>query len=40
MSDLIMALRRHDVIVDESGGVRLAAELMRRWIILNTGGQP
>jgi hypothetical protein len=25
-------LRRHDVIVDEAGGVRFAAELMRRWV--------
>ena len=25
-------LRGHDVIVDEAGGVRFAAELMRRWV--------
>jgi hypothetical protein len=25
-------LRRHDVIVDEAGGVRFASELMRRWV--------
>ena len=25
-------LRRHDVIVDEAGEVRFAAELMRRWV--------
>ena len=25
-------LRRHDVVVDEAGGVRFAAELMRRWV--------
>ncbi len=25
-------LRRHDVIADEAGGVRFAAELMRRWV--------
>jgi hypothetical protein len=25
-------LRRHDVIMDEAGGVRFAAELMRRWV--------
>jgi hypothetical protein len=25
-------LRRHDVIMDEGGGVRFAAELMRRWV--------
>ena len=27
-------LRRHDVIVDEAGGVRFAAELMRRWVAI------
>ncbi|MCX6027977.1 MAG: ATP-binding protein [Chloroflexi bacterium] len=25
-------LRRHDVIVEEAGGVRFASELMRRWV--------
>jgi hypothetical protein len=32
-------LRRHDVILEEAGGVRFAAELMRRWVA-EYGGAP
>ncbi len=32
VDDTVRLLRRHDVIVDEVGGVRFAAELMRRWV--------
>jgi hypothetical protein len=30
---IIVLLRRHDVIVEESGGIRFASELMRRWVV-------
>jgi hypothetical protein len=32
IQDTLDLLRRHDVIVDEEGGVRIASELMRRWV--------
>jgi DNA-binding IscR family transcriptional regulator len=28
----IELLKRHDVIATEKGGIRIASELMRRWI--------
>ena len=33
IAEILKLLIRHDVIVDEVGGVRFASELMRRWVV-------
>jgi len=37
LEETIELLHRHDVILEEKGGTRIASELMRRWI--TSGGQ-
>ena len=32
LEETIMLLKRHDVVVEEEGGIRFASALMRRWV--------
>jgi hypothetical protein len=34
LGETLQLLRRHDVILEEKGGQRIASELTRRWISL------
>ena len=33
LEETLKLLRRHDIILEEKGGLRIASELTRRWII-------